>query len=395
MNALTRVFLVLLRIAIGWHFLVEGIDKIQSVNLGPTETNRPWTSEPYLREASGPLGDFFRRQIGDLDDAALERLTLLPLPPGADPGLTQPESRFPTALGKEWDDNFARFVAHYKESADPWFANLADAKLKQSKSNTVQWLLHGKKRVKREFPSGSIEIEKTTPERIAEYQAALQQVRDMLNKELPAFQQDVLKDKLRLAKAQVSRYRNELMQDLAAQTADMKAGLRQVTQKDLLIDSVNAYVSMAAANQPASAVSVSTYFVIGPKLPAADAALEPSVTRPVDRIDLITRYGLTAVGVCLILGLFTRTACLGGAAFLLMFYLTMPPFPGVPENLRAEGHYLFVNKNLIEMLALLALATTRSGCWAGLDGILCFLNPLRWRARHDDHALSDGRARHH
>ena len=31
MNRSTKVFLVLLRLAIGWHFLVEGVDKIQSI----------------------------------------------------------------------------------------------------------------------------------------------------------------------------------------------------------------------------------------------------------------------------------------------------------------------------------------------------------------------------
>ena len=64
MNSLTRVFLVLLRLAIGWHFLFEGLEKINSVNLGPTESNRPWTSKPYLRESTGPLADFFRRCPG-------------------------------------------------------------------------------------------------------------------------------------------------------------------------------------------------------------------------------------------------------------------------------------------------------------------------------------------
>ena len=42
------VFLVLLRLAIGWHFLVEGYEKVVSVATGPTEsvagTSRPWTS---------------------------------------------------------------------------------------------------------------------------------------------------------------------------------------------------------------------------------------------------------------------------------------------------------------------------------------------------------------
>jgi hypothetical protein len=57
----------------------------------------------------------------------------------------------------------------------------------------------------------------------------------------------------------------------------------------------------------------------------------------------------------------------------------MPAFPWLPENIKAEGHYIYVSKNLITALALLALATTSSGCWFGLDGLLQFLNP--WRSR--------------
>jgi len=66
--------------------------------------------------------------------------------------------------------------------------------------------------------------------------------------------------------------------------------------------------------------------------------------------------------------------------FLLSFYLAMPPLPGWPDPPRAEGHYLLINKNIIEMLALLALATLPTGRWAGLDGLLQFLRPARWRA---------------
>src|SRR5829696_8330368 len=41
--------------------------------------------------------------------------------------------------------------------------------------------------------------------------------------------------------------------------------------------------------------------------------------------DVITMWGLTLVGLCLILGLFTRLASLGGIAFLSLFYLCNPP----------------------------------------------------------------------
>src|SRR5262249_33781145 len=76
------------------------------------------------------------------------------------------------------------------------------------------------------------------------------------------------------------------------------------------------------------------------------------------------------VGFCLLVGLLTRPAALFGALFLLMFYLAMPPLPWVPDNPRVEGHYLFVNKNIVEMLALLTLATVPSGRWLGLDALL-------------------------
>src|SRR5262249_47426086 len=54
--------------------------------------------------------------------------------------------------------------------------------------------------------------------------------------------------------------------------------------------------------------------------------------------DNLVKYGLTVVGFCLIAGLFTRTACVAGAAFLLLFILAMPPLPGLPDNPKVEGH---------------------------------------------------------
>ena len=52
-----------------------------------------------------------------------------------------------------------------------------------------------------------------------------------------------------------------------------------------------------------------------------------------------------------------------------MIYFSMPPWPGLPANPKAEGHYLFVSKNLIELIACLVIATTPSGHWIGLDAL--------------------------
>jgi uncharacterized membrane protein YphA (DoxX/SURF4 family) len=357
MKILHRFFLILLRIAIGWHLLFEGLAKIESVYfIGTTETNKPWTSAPYLREATGPFGDFFRRQVGDPDDEALARLTVLPVPPGPNPARQVPHTRFPPALGAVWQSYFDHFI-HYYQLDDQGGEDaatraqqraLAEAKLRQCQDNTVTWLISGTKRVKKSLPFGTVEMEETTPERIAAYRAKVQELRDKQTRDLAAFGSDVYKDKLRSLRGEVNKLRNDLVKDLDEQTAEMKKALL-----DVLNDADKAKGRMT----------------------------EPAPPRPAELIDNVTMFGLTVVGACLILGLFTRTACLGGAAFLLLFYLSMPAFPWVPENIRAEGHYFFVNKNLIELLALLALATTRTGIWVGLDGLVQFLNPWRWRGR--------------
>jgi thiosulfate dehydrogenase (quinone) large subunit len=89
-----------------------------------------------------------------------------------------------------------------------------------------------------------------------------------------------------------------------------------------------------------------------------------------DNANLITMYGLTVVGVLLILGLFTRLASLAGIGFILLFYLCNPPFVGYFYSIPTEGSYLIVNKNLVELSALIVILLTGTVRFAGLDRIL-------------------------
>ena len=86
--------------------------------------------------------------------------------------------------------------------------------------------------------------------------------------------------------------------------------------------------------------------------------------------DLITMWGLALVGLLLILGLFTRLSSLGGIGFILLFYLCNPPFVGYFYSIPTEGSYLIVNKNLVELCALVVIVVTGSGRFAGLDRIV-------------------------
>jgi thiosulfate dehydrogenase (quinone) large subunit len=89
--------------------------------------------------------------------------------------------------------------------------------------------------------------------------------------------------------------------------------------------------------------------------------------------NVITMWGLALVGAFLILGLFTRLASLAGMAFVLMFYLAAPPWIGLSYAIPSEGSYLIINKNLVEVGALLVIFFTGSGKFAGLDRILSAL----------------------
>jgi thiosulfate dehydrogenase [quinone] large subunit len=89
-----------------------------------------------------------------------------------------------------------------------------------------------------------------------------------------------------------------------------------------------------------------------------------------DNANLITMWGLTLVGLLLILGLFTRLASLAAIGFILMFYLATPPFVGYFYAIPSEGSYLIVNKNLVELCALVVILLTGSGRFAGLDRIV-------------------------
>lgn len=84
-------------------------------------------------------------------------------------------------------------------------------------------------------------------------------------------------------------------------------------------------------------------------------------------VDFLNTWGLIAIGVGLILGLFTRLAAFSGAALLLIYYLNNPPMIGLEYSLPSEGNYLVVSKTLIEAVALLVLAGFPSGNFFGLD----------------------------
>ena len=93
----------------------------------------------------------------------------------------------------------------------------------------------------------------------------------------------------------------------------------------------------------------------------------PTVLKVVDFLNI---WGLIAIGLGLILGCFTRVASICGIGLLLIYYVCNPPFIGFTYSAPTEGSYLIVNKNLIELFALLVLTLFPTGYIICLDRLI-------------------------
>lgn len=96
-------------------------------------------------------------------------------------------------------------------------------------------------------------------------------------------------------------------------------------------------------------------------------AASPSVLEYVNPLNM---WGLTLIGLGLILGCFTRLSAAAGMLIVLMYYLANPPWVGYFYSIPMEGSYLIVNKNLVEIAALAVIFFTGSGRVAGLDRVI-------------------------
>jgi uncharacterized membrane protein YphA (DoxX/SURF4 family) len=348
------MFLVALQLAIGWHFFYEGVWK---------QRNASWSSKGYLRNATGPLALPIRWTAGDPDVSAsglqfaeadpsaalMERLTLKPFEAGEDPGDRRWHNYLPEPIQKQWQDYFDRFATQYKldEETKREQKVKAEGRFLEDENAFAQWLNSGVKKVKRKGLSGpDAEVALTTPKRVEEYLASVDEIKKIEGEEKGFFGLGT-SARLRAAKDTEANLRKELQGDLETKYADMKKSLREVlTWEQKRMDL--------------------------PAEPQADQAWSNLAW-----IDTGVRWGLTIVGACLLIGLFTRTASVAGAAYLLLFYLAMPALPGLPENPAAPGHYFIINNNLIEIFALLAIATSQPGRRYGLDVLLRALWPWR------------------
>lgn len=95
-------------------------------------------------------------------------------------------------------------------------------------------------------------------------------------------------------------------------------------------------------------------------------------------IDFLNEWGLVVVGLCLFSGLISKPAKVLGIILLSFYYFSYPPFSDYATTGHVEGTYWIVNKNLIEMAAILVLYMFPTSKVTGLDRFLFHKVPVHY-----------------
>lgn len=389
------VLLVVLRLAIGWQLLYEGLWKIDTL-----KSPRPWTSGGYLKNSVGPMRHTFRNMAGDPDELGWLDYDIVAarwqgwaerFRKHYDLNEKQAES-FRRLMEGSWGqvDGTRVYAAELLTLPDGVTAEslLIKHRDPQKKLHNIVWYDAGGKRLlinaeqqltprdkaKLLSQSDDPKFQKAVndvdtrqrrgmgyPMKLA---GALKGDPELLGNadwqrlgKLDQYEQELKKYEKLYAKATTPfewdhlKYTWGKIQDLRSElTGPIKA------METELMDKATALLTIEQQTR-------------GPV---------PEPWTLLRFADTMTILGLTALGSMLMLGLFTRFAAVAAAFMLFNFYLAMPPLPGVPE-LPGPEHSFIVNKNLIEVFALLAIASLPTGMWFGLDRILdvFFSN---WRA---------------
>jgi uncharacterized membrane protein YphA (DoxX/SURF4 family) len=317
---LTVLALVVLRLCLGCHFLYEGVWKI--------EHRDQFTAEPFLSQAKGPLAGFFYAMIPDINGR--QRLHVITDENGKKRIDSDP-------IATRWIQYRQDLVNYLIPRNEPTPAALqAYQQFETESEKTYQ-----------EFKKSLEVYFAANLDRIEAYFGAL----DRFEKSQEA-QQD--------APFQKQRRWNRMMELRGEANLWIKEiEGREASYKKALYELMDDKQREKIASMP-----------VNWKIWQWDR---------MELINLAVTYGLSAIGLCLVLGLFTRLAALGGAAFMCFVVMTQPAWPTIyPPDPDLVGHALLINKDFIEMVALLVIAASAAGRWGGLDFIVhrLFVKPF-------------------
>ena len=303
-----------LRLTIGWHFFYEGVWKITNAD--------EFSATPFLTMSKGPFAPLFYAMVPDLDGR-----TRLATEPVADAKKAEEGWVTSPVYLQAWTEAKNKFLSRTRLNEEQKQA--VEDKFVQYEASLEEFMTDNQEDIKAHFGALDRFI-----------------ARKKSGKNNAAHEKKRIWDEQMKLRGEADGW----LSDLDAMGDEMSLAFFNVLDED---------------QQRRAKVPV---VVTGPeKLPVP----LPFVKSRTQFLDLSVTYGLTAIGLCLLLGFCNRLACLGGGAFLISVLMTQPPWPQIyPPAPAVVGHALVVDKNFVEMVAIFALATLPVGRWAGLDHFL-------------------------
>lgn len=92
-------------------------------------------------------------------------------------------------------------------------------------------------------------------------------------------------------------------------------------------------------------------------------------------VNFLNEWSLCLIGFCLIVGLLSKLASIGGMILLVAYSLSHPAMIGASYMMPVEGSYLWIDKNLVELAALGVLCVFSTSRIIGLDRLLVRVIP--------------------
>jgi uncharacterized membrane protein YphA (DoxX/SURF4 family) len=321
--------IVLLRLAIGWHFIAEGLAK-----LGPAG----FSAEPFLLQAKGPLAPYFHDQV-----PGFHRWRELLAKPRADVPWTDEER----AKLAAWETGQKEKAEAAKREGEPPPVELPPIAAYQPWGNEIagNWrqLAERFKDVAQLSESEAENVDDILRTQLGELANYLAENEDAII--------EYRHELARLATLSDSPAANELPyldERIAWKTSETRG------PPNAWIADIRMFETTYVENLTELLESKTDLSEEGRQ--AATAALAGD-----NRLGLINKLVtgvVLGVGILLVAGFFTRIASLVGGLFLLSVVLTQPPWiPGTEP----------VYYQVVELMGLGVLLATGAGRWAGLD----------------------------
>ncbi len=390
LSGIAVAFLVLLRLAIGWQFLYEGLWKLNTLS-----TAKPWSSAGYLRAARGPMRNVYRKMTGDPDD--LHWLDYDETAARFDAYKSSLQAHNPD-LSDEQKSQLDAMVdgpAQFSVPLDHLPAGLKiDGNLKkvisfdpEAKRLIVDGKMHLLPKERAELQKQARALKAASADDIKRFNSAVDQLFKLSShlsyKERLAvllkidpervglvYRDDKTKEVVEERKGKITEYK-ELLSRYNEELPKAREAF-EVKHLDTQWDEIQKLRSDLVA--PVRALETD-FHQDARKLLTVEQLARGPVPEPWTRqqqIDHVTIWALITLGCLLLAGLLSRPTALAAALLLLSFYLAVPPWPGVEDLAETAGpeHSYFINKNLIEVIALLAIASMPTGRWFGFDQVL-------------------------